>query len=750
MKTSIEILRKAVPPLRWEPVVREHTHSFVSRKATEPNGPNRDELDRVVLEAQMVLGRCVPPTDSVGQDTGLVIGYVQSGKTGSFTALISLARDNGYGLVIVLATSKNIVKEQSEKRLSRDLGVESGDKTWQIFPNPDYESGKAKEIQTKIDSWKQEKVAQRSRKAVLITVLKQKSRLDDLVRLIGKLRLANVPALIIDDESDQASLNTKAKKNLIAQTKERSTIYERIAMLKSALPHHTFLQYTATPQANLLLNLADVLSPSFAELLTPGGGYVGGKSFFLEHKNLVELIPAGDVPSKDNRLSAPPPSLLSAFRYYLLGAAAHSLQHELGDDNRSMMVHPSQATHPHRDYKLWMERAQAGLIRMFELHESAGSKDVIEKLFKSEYSKLASTCGKIPSLGSLVSEIKEVLYDLRIAEINYTAQAEKNIKWKESSYWILVGGNKLDRGFTVEGLSVTYMPRPLGSGPTADSLQQRARFFGYKRHYLGYCRVFLQKDVKGAFEQYVEHEEFVREALDGFKGRPLKDWMRDFVLTWMLKPTRPNVIGINTRQIKTDGWIRPGYLHSNDEAVGGNQKTLDEVVSRWAKLYKPENANVHKQYKDLRRDSPPNLLLEGVPLQVVLSDFLTRILVRNYSDAEEHTALLVALATLLKKYSDILVDVFFIGNLLPQNRSLNSSGAINEIFSGKSPNVINFEDLIYVGDEKLHSTSRLTLHVRKFNLKKKGSDVEVLNVPWYSFYIPKKFAKGVLLQGRGG
>ena len=79
--------------------------------------------------------------------------------------------------------------------------------------------------------------------------------------------------------------------------------------------------------------------------------------------------------------------------------------------------------------------------------------------------------------------------ELDIVEVNGTADARKKIHWKGMRYWILVGGAKLDRGYTVEGLCVTYMPRGLGTSPAADTLQQRARFFGYKKAYLGMCRV---------------------------------------------------------------------------------------------------------------------------------------------------------------------------------------------------------------------------------------------------------------------
>ena len=90
----------------------------------------------------------------------------------------------------------------------------------------------------------------------------------------------------------------------------------------------------------------------------------------------------------------------------------------------------------------------------------------------------------------------------------------------------------MDRGFTVEGLTVTYMPRGPGVG-NADTIQQRGRFFGYKRSYLGFCRTYLEQDVLTAFEEYVVHEEEMRRQLQQLhdSGNPLSEWTRAFILS---------------------------------------------------------------------------------------------------------------------------------------------------------------------------------------------------------------------------
>ncbi len=342
-----------------------------------------------------------------------------------------------------------------------------------------------------------------------------------------------------------------------------------------------------------------------------------------------------------------------------------------------------------------------------------------------------------------------VIGDTRIQQVNSTAQGERDVKWGESEYWILVGGQKLDRGFTVEGLTITYMPRSIGTG-TADTLQQRARFFGYKKAYKGLCRVFLIRDVAVALAKYVEHEEFVREALREFQGRPLLEWKRDFILTRMLSPTRPSVISLDTdRVILNQGWTFPGHLYVEDDAIADNRRLFSEVRERWTKAHGVQDAAAHKPFKDKRTDSPRNLLIEGVPLQEVLERFLLRVRVPYYDDSTTQIAITLALRAHLKEHPDSVSDVFVIGDMTPQVRSLTSTGRINQVFQGKNPNVNDFEKLIYVGDHALFAPSRPTLHVRAYDIRRSKDDRHPVaaDVPWFALHLPKEYVKDTVIEG---
>ncbi len=753
MVTSVKILNKVRPKLRWHPEVKDFTEAFLKRKA-ESNGPSYDDLTKgdncVLLEAQRILGRCLPPTDPDAHETGLVVGYVQSGKTMSFETVISLSRDNGYGIVIVLAGTKNNLKDQSEKRLKKDLGIEDGEDVWYHVSNPSKPN--INQVENKLSAWRKNPI---KGKAVLITVLKQKDHLDNLTKVLDELSLPGVPVLIIDDEGDQASLNTKAAKNRtkpLSAADETSTIYDRICAVRDAAPHHSYLQYTATPQANLLLAQIDLLNPSFAELVTPGAAYTGGQAFFKDHRELVVEIPLNEVPSKSNSLTTSPKSLLSALRYFLLAAAHHTITRVKGKDrNRSMMVHPAMQTTSHQLYKQWMDKS-LNTLRWFVERQNKADPSAVARHFQVEYASLSKTFSSIQPLPELIDAmVEEVFSELHCVEVNSTREAEKYIDWKQTRYWILVGGNKLDRGYTVEGLCATYMPRPLGNSPAADTLQQRARFFGYKKSYLGLCRVFVQSNVIEAFSEYVEHENFIREKLEATRGESLKDWRRDFLLTTMLSPTRPNVIGLGVRRISVDGWLVPRALHRDNAAIIANRALLTEVKDTWSTRYgAPVNAAQFPQLKTAKENSP-NFIIELIPLRALLEDFFLKIQVKDPVDAEDHSAMLITLAELMRIDPDLKADVFLMNDLVAGYRTRNAGrgwpaghrfAPINQYFS-QSAGVVN--------DRHFRSKERVSLQLRRFNLGTKVRDeasADIYDVTWFALNVPTALSRGLIIQDR--
>jgi len=735
---TVRKLEDVRPPLLWEPTEGTETRRFIVQKS---RGIAAEALSGVVFEAQQILGRCVKPSavaSEVSSSTGLVVGYVQSGKTLSFTTLCALAHDNGFGLVILIAGTLENLRRQTRSRLETDLGI--GDDTdavnrpWLVVDNPAPSDNSAESLKRALQNWVNPKTTASLKKVCLVVLLKHHKRLGDLekcLEALGPALLAKVPTLVIDDEADQASLNTFTAKNILKGTNRKSRNYANIVELKKRLPLHTYVQYTATPQANLLMDLADTLSPEFGELLTPGEGYVGGATLFAKGAHFAETIPPSQVEATSDEVA--PATLQEALRYFLLGACAVLLTDKPA--LRTMMVHPSQQTGRHGAYLDWLR----GMVDEWKHSTSSEVPAYLAETFVRAHQGLQRTLGSaLPLLNDLIEKLPEVLRNVAVREVNSTAAGASPIRWGESPFWVLVGGAKLDRGFTVEGLTVTYMPRPLATG-NADSLQQRARFYGYKHNYLGYCRVYLLPDVLEAFQQYVEHEKDIHENLVKTRGKPLKEWVRQFTLHTSMQPTRKGVVGIPMTELVTQGWMQARAAHRDPVAVASNQKTFATFKSYLDASYPGVTAHeiYPEAFLDQRPHAHPNALHEGVPLEELVDNLLRKIQTSDDDDEFERAGAILALRRLIEGGQQ-LADVFLMGSCKPQTRSLTALNRINQVHQGHSKN--------YGGDKAFIHQERVTFHLRRFDLMDEQGVVVASEVPWYSIHVPSGLAKRYILQ----
>lgn len=748
MTITVRELKDIRPPLLWEPKEGSETTLFIERKHSQAGIP-KSALENVVFEARQILGRCVDPTGPAKQRTGLVVGYVQSGKTLSFTTLTALAHDNGFALVVLIAGTLENLKQQTLDRLTADLELSPTGATrpWLLVHQPSENTSDAALLRQHLTNWTDPSYPQHKKRVCVAVVLKHPKRISNLRDCLKGLDLAKIPTLVIDDEADQASLNTFAASNQSKGTNRASANYREVLALKQVFPHHTYVQYTATPQANLLVSLADHLSPEFAELVSPGAGYVGGATLFKPSGGYAKTIPDSEASAKLATSSSPPPTLVKALRSYLLAACVSEVNRE--GANRTMMVHPSQQTGPHNDYLHWIVELIDAWRAIVSTDDDNLKNDLFDG-FRDTYRDLEGTSsGDLPAFNALMEQLAVVLRTVMVREVNSTGPGSAPINWSASEYWILVGGAKLDRGFTVEGLTVTYMPRPLATGH-ADSLQQRARFYGYKQKYLGYCRVYLQGDVRVAFEKYVEHEADIHQSLNSLRGYALKAWARQFILDSRMKPTRKGVIGIPLREFLASGWIEPAAAHIDANCVVANR----EVFLKFRSILKAYSPGTPAQdahpalFIDKRAKSEPNVLYEAVPLDLVIEDLLGKLQMGLQSDELEKSAAIVALER-LRDEGQTCVDVFLIGNGNSQNRSKKkTSNEINQIAQGKSPaGKVDISMLTYGGDRSFVAPERVSLHLRYFNLLNAYSKApEEQDVPWFAVHIPDKLEKNYLLQ----
>lgn len=717
----------------------------ISKKWSPMSGPETKELMQyfqrekhlddeacatIQSEAENILSKCLPPTSVEGSTTGLVVGYVQSGKTMSYTTVAALARDNGYRMVIVITGISIPLLGQGSSRLREDLRLETrSDHRWKFFMNPAME--KQRTIANALADWEEAVKSGSEPEAVLITVMKNHVHLQNLIGLLRSLNLGGCPVLVIDDEADQAGLNGRARSGGETPT------YRRLLDIRDALPRHSFLQYTATPQAPLLINIIDVLSPSFVEVLTPGKKYTGGEHFFIRYPELVQTIPSSEISDKHNILRQPPESLLEALRVFVIGVAAGLPSYD--GKNRSMLIHPSRETGGHSQYFFWVENIMESWERLLDTSEDAKDRQELISLFEQTYSELKKTISSPAPFEEIKRLLLRAIRNTEITEVNRADGPTPKIDWSASYSNILVGGQAMDRGFTVEGLTVTYMPRRAGIG-NADTIQQRARFFGYKLGYLGYCRVYLEAEVQDAFRVYVRHEEDMRERLQEYTetGRPLSDWKRAFFLDSNLKPTRKGVQSLDyMRGGFSDSWYIPKSPHESGDGMKNNRTVVDSFIS---------SINLVENHGDPRRTQEQKHFVDSnVPLQKAYNDLFIKLNTLPPSDSQRFTGLMLQVSDYLNSNPTALCSVFLMSGGAPRKRSL-KGGEIPTLFQGKNyaNNKIK-QDEIYPGDAEIHDRN-LTIQIHNLNVEDETGKRVAPDVPAVAVWVPSQMAEEWIVQ----
>lgn len=535
-----------------------------------------------------ILCHCNPHDATSNEETThLVVGYVQSGKTMSFTALTALAKDNQYRLIIYLAGTKTNLLDQTCARLHKDLVGDSSvnRKAYLIIKDPT-----KNDIQQVINGLQSDK-----KPIILLPILKHYKHIKEVEKIFAdngmRYLLANETVLIIDDEADQTSLNTFGRKNSESDDAldKQSSTYGAILKLRAQLPGNSYIQYTATPQANLLISMQDLLAPKSHTLLKPGEGYVGGKLFFgqgaessLYNGGLIIQIPPGEVfNKKKNPLTSIPRSLEYALKLHILAVAiVVEWKQTEGINYLSMMIHPDSRKDTNRMFKSWIDKKLALWGKLLCKEDGHDDKEDLLKDFETIYNKEAIKYydkGECPSFYELRPMIKEVLCRYQTYLVNSDEDARKEIDWEQYEMHILVGAEMLNRGFTVEKLTTTYMPRYNLGKANADTIEQRCRFFGYKMDYIKSCRVFLPEQTIVSYLEYVEHEQELRRWLA--ESNSLAEAERSIMLSPSLNPTRKNVIPVSVVSTKLSG-MRGMMAFESRYVIESNDRLVNKFLDK--------------------------------------------------------------------------------------------------------------------------------------------------------------------------
>ena len=287
---------------------------------------------------------------------------------------------------------------------------------------------------------------------------------------------------------------------------------------------------------------------------------------------------------------------------------------------------------------------------------------------------------------------------------------------------IVVGGQILDRGFTIEGLNVTYMPRSIGGG-NADTIQQRCRFFGYKKPYLDFCRIYLPRLSKRAYIDYVLHEEDMRNKLIEFSGtnEPLFKFKRQFILSPLLNITRRNVITDDIVRLGLSGW-------KTFDVVDDNQTELTKVITAFEKSlqfqYCEFSGNIEKQ------------IHEAI---LVDSDELIGSLLSNLSYSNPKSSINISyLITMLQVLEKEYVNQVYIVNMVKgsyRGRTV-TDGKISNLMQGSN------KETEYFGDRNVKKEGMLTIQIHSLTDK-----ITKENFKTIALHIPRNITQSIITLG---
>jgi hypothetical protein len=494
---------------------REMWYAGPSEHATVWNGLRNKllesgrDVDQVNDESDTVVGLLGSPDKESFTCKGLVVGHVQSGKTGNMAAVIAKASDTKYKFFVILASMTDQLRDQTQRRLDDDVVGMAPDR-WYRWTSADVVDSDGRRISGDFS----EKAAggfvfdQRNQ----IAVIKKNSA--PLRKLLAKIQntdrssLRDTPFLIIDDEADQASVNSARYND------EVTVINDLIRRIIESLPRVSYVGYTATPFANILIDTTapkDLYPRDFIHALETPTGYFGAERLFGKavmqgaHDDeeaepgfdMIRIVPDADAAALRAGHGAPsvPDSLTRAMQYFLLVIAARAARGQQ-KEHTTMLVHTSVNTGDHERLRDLVKPLVARLVSGLQVGDSV----IIGKLrdlWQSENERVLSERFDLTSLDleNLTPHLHAAAESIEVIVENYLSDDRLSFKGQGRNQ-IVIGGNVLARGLTLEGLSVSYFLR---SSNQYDTLMQMGRWFGYRKGYEDLPRVWVEDRVRQRF-----------------------------------------------------------------------------------------------------------------------------------------------------------------------------------------------------------------------------------------------------------
>lgn len=587
------------------------------------------------------------PKADVGFDKkGLVVGQVQSGKTSNYTGLICKAADAGYDMIIILAGMHNNLRTQTQLRLDEGflgfdtkyqrafntgnsiIGAGVGQK---IYPAHSFTSSDEGG-----DFSKRGTYSFHTNEPIIAVVKKNKTRLENLYKWLhshgtddgsGVRKIKDKTLLLIDDEADNASINVSN------DPAKRSAINSAITQILSLFVKSGYVGYTATPFANIFIpfNENDIFPRDFIINLPAPSNYIGPEKVFgfrpiADDENSDTVLPIINrindyqsyIPNKhkknDQLPSALPDTLKRAIRCFILTCAIRRLRGQIKEHN-SMLVHVTR-------YITWQNHIRELVVKVFEHYKlgiDQNNSVVLEELRKTfeedvkednyQYKSYKTVSQEIlnsdlADIDSMIQihEWKDVLNHLNDAVTKIEVRAINGGSGDILDYVdhpnglsvIAIGGDKLSRGLTLEGLCVSYYLR---ASTMYDTLMQMGRWFGYRPGYVDLCRLFTSRELNEWFCHITHASEELREEFDYMAdvagSTPEQYALKVRTHPGVLQITSSNKMKDTTEiQITWSGRLVESYeLKRSKDAIDNNFAATNRFISTLPNSYETKNSN---------------------------------------------------------------------------------------------------------------------------------------------------------------
>lgn len=478
--------------------------------------------------------------------TGLLLGNVQSGKTGQMLGIISKLADEGYRLFLLLTTDNIDLQRQTYNRVLSSLPL------FNVLSERD-----------------EEKFRALNQSSPLIIVLKKNSSVLKKWRdlLVASETFKGLPLVIFDDEGDASSLNTLVNRHKV------STINKRLDEIKSTATSSLYLEVTATPQAIILQSIISDWKPSFTNNFKPGIGYLGGNFFYSDPKSYCVRYTSEDELSQvldDDDI--PCPEGLKESIYTFLVLCAHKKLN--GEQNCNFLIHPSAKIYVHNKFKDIID-SQLNLLQRST--DDIGFKESL----RAVWGDLQHTRPDLEPYEDIEEEVTSILDNEEMIVIPLNS---KSFVCRDSTnpdalnlakgFNIVIGGNTLGRGITFPHLQVVYYCRN-SKKPQADTFWQHSRIFGYDRE-PELVRIFMPESLYKVFVALNKANEIIVKQIEA------GDDTCQIIYPDNIQPTRKNVLDMNYLNV-----ISGGVNYFPNFPVDGNVKVVDDMLNEFVEADVP-------------------------------------------------------------------------------------------------------------------------------------------------------------------